>query len=151
MIENKNTIVVFVMVFIAIIVGIAFLTEAANTTNSLTELQLVSNESFTGNTSAAVTLDHGNLSALTELRNDTGLVLNAGNYTLDAEAGSILVVEYNGTYFVDYSWEGNSYLNDSSARSITRLVIVMFALAIMVIGLLAIFNPGFKEILGMGK
>lgn len=54
-----------------------------------------------------------------------------------------------GTYNVSYSYQTNDYIEDGATRSITNLIIIFFALAIMSAGFIAV--GGFDMFKGFGN
>lgn len=127
--------------FIVIVIGVAFLSSTADTISPLKDTYAVTNTSFTASNSTAVvfdsTADH-NVTAISQVRSTNGTVLTTNNYTASVSGRSITMksswTDNTGnkteTWYVDYSWQSNSFIDDGSSRSLVALIIIFFALGI---------------------
>lgn len=137
-----------IMAFILLILGTVFLTSIANETNSLTEIQTITNESFAGILNQNVSLGQTDLTAVSAIRNTTATVA-ASNYTVNLSQGTILLhsVQVNGTFFADYTYFTTDFISDNPSRTLLRLVALFFAISILIL-IVMITLPQIKDILG---
>lgn len=118
--------------FVAIIIGLALFVPIGDKADSITNAQSVTNESFTGVDNVSVDLDHNYFAAVSAVRNSTHDTLTVTtDYTVQDDDGSITVLTGNGTYYADYTYYADDYVYDASTRTLTNLILVFFALAIV--------------------
>jgi hypothetical protein len=137
--KEMGTLGVLLSVFIALIVGIAFLLSSANTVTDVTTIQSVTNSSIALRTDVFTNLTHVNTVAVSALRNCTnGTTIAPASYTFTAGSGIMTTTENFTAACVDYTFKGTNYVEDNSARAVINLIILLFALGIVGIGLVAI-------------
>ena len=146
MAKNIGLITVFLIGFLAIVIGVNLLTATADTTSTLTSSQTATNESFTGINDTAVALSNTNIIAVSEIRNATHDEMTlTTDYTVNTTAGTITVLTGNGTYYADYTYFHGNYIEQDAARNMTALIIIMFAVAVLAVTI-GIFLPTIREI-----
>jgi len=139
---NNNTTMIggLVIFFIVLVVGIALLSSTADTTSEMTDLHTFSNNSLTALNGTAVSYvaqTVHNSTGLTAVRDSAGTALTATtNYTTTGNTITMTAtyasnVDVNETWYVDYGWAYNVYIDDGSARTMTGLIVLFFALAIL--------------------
>jgi len=145
---NKNFMGVAIIAFIAVILGISFLSSTADDTARITAPTSQTNESFTGSNSSQVNITYANL-VTTVVRTSTGITMTENaNYTVNTTSGAIQLVNLSaGTYYTDYTYYHNDYVSDSSTRTVTGVIVIMFALGVLAI-LIAYVYPRIREISG---
>jgi len=137
-----------VIAFVAIVIGTALLGTIANTIGELTTTFSQTNRSFTASNNTAVSFitSSQNVSAISAVRAGATLLTLNQNFTQNIPAGTITMnISYaNGenlsteVWGVDYTFTSNSFIDDAGARSVTRLITLFFALAIMAAGFIAV-------------
>lgn len=157
----------FVMAFIGIIVGVTlFLTIAQTVGNSTTTRvysSAVENYTFTipANGSSVDWACQDLLTTPIVYNRSADHILGAGNYTVGERISPTTGVKT--VYFQSNTVPANlqgaganatftcgpfGYINDSSARSVTGLITIMFALAIAVIALVPSLRSGILQMMG---
>lgn len=135
MLENRGMFYGVVVMFIAIIIGVSLLSTASDTTSSLTDTYSVSNESLTGVVKdVETTTANFPIVAVSEVRNGSGSALagDGSEWNLtDATNGGVTIYTANGTYQIDYTYRSSDYIEDDAARSLTDLIPLFFALAVL--------------------
>lgn len=133
------------MGFIALIMGITFLVSVANQSKPLTDVLTQTNESFSGVLNQNVTLQNGNITTVSAVRNSTGAI-DADNYSVNTTMGYIILYapQVNGTFYIDYSYYSSNYVQDTGARTMTSLIVVFFALAVLGV-LIAVMWPSIRD------
>lgn len=145
----------FMVAFISVVVGLTLFTSIADTTGSLTQTYSVENVSFTAlNSTAVVFAGTGqNVTVISEVRNNVSAALSSPtNYTSSVAGRSVTMnVNYSAntgfasqTWYVDYSYQTNDYIDNGAARSVTNLINVFFAIAILAGALMAVDFKNFK-------
>jgi hypothetical protein len=145
----------FAMLVIAV-VGVALLTESANTAGAMTQKQSANNQSistvtgYVGNSDINESINYSIYSQsawkvldcpLTSvaIRNGAGTTLTVvTDYTLDANNGRFSLVNTSNTVpatalnltYADYSYCADGYNKDSGSRAMVGLIILFFAMAI---------------------
>lgn len=140
--------------FVAVIIGLTFFVSIGDTVGTMTGTFTTLNESFTAlnNTDVAFTTDSNkNVTAITAVRNNASITLiNSdgvpGNFTQVVANRTIKMnISYSDnqtgntgsqTWFVDYTYQTNDFIEDGAVRSITNLIPLFFALAIMAASLI---------------
>jgi len=150
------------MVFIAIIVGLAFFQLISNQVAGVTQLQDIDNESL--DISAARIGDSNNIDSsygfalsepyvesISEIRLDNTTALNSGtDYVLtDSKVyfqnTTDLIGYASNDTFVDFKGAGSDYLTTQSSRSLTALIPLFFVIAILGAAMLGIFGDDAKR------
>lgn len=135
--NDLGTAGILLTVFIALIIGIAFLTSTANTVTDVTKIQTKTNETVSLTNSTFTEFANTNsvtVSALRYCANATAMT--AGQYNFTA-SGTKLIGLPTTSSCADYTFKGSTYVEDSSARSVINLIILMFAIGLLGIGLMA--------------
>lgn len=149
------------MVFIAIIIGVAFLISIADTTFLQTNSINRVNETFTIqrnagnaiNTSFIYTVTFSplftNKSAISgfALRNGTQYTIAASNYTINLNNGTFLLLNTaylnstvgNGT-FVDYTYQDYNFVTDNSSRSLIGTILILSIIGLIILVIVYIFK-----------
>lgn len=173
---NKKDIGMLVVIAIGIFIGLAFLVAIANSISPLSATQTQTNETITItsarlvnnniNSSIVFTLQNG-VSTSTYARisnfvltNSTGGVLNVGNYTLNANTGTLTFVNNTGmisgigqgnTTLATYNYLGSNYINDGGSRSVLTLIVLFGSIAILIFVVVMVFkSEGLRSLLGYG-
>lgn len=135
------------MVFIAVIVGISLLRATADNVDEIVNTNTITNESFTGNIGQYVSLGFDDWASVQGVRNHTGATLAANtDYVVNLTGGSINITvagnnsDASTTYYADYTFYPDNYVKNAPARTITNLVLIFGALAIIGVGFLAFKN-----------
>jgi len=130
--EGKGVFAVFLVPIICVILlGIIWSTVQTATTPTT-----VTNESFTGveNTYVALTYDEWTVcSAVRNATHDT--LTETTDYVVDLSGGRLNITTAgggNGTYYADYKYKEDSYMESSTSRMIIGYVPLMFAVVILV-------------------
>ncbi len=163
---------VLIMMFIGVIITVTFIAQIGTDISAQTELITVTNESLdisstrtgSGNDSVVNTVVltlvnnqnvTGNfpISSFVLRNNDTGAIIVAANYTLDATFGNLTLVDngyWNGTEtgegalsnitFANYQYKDINYVDDSSSRSVINLILIFAALAIVIFIIVLLFR-----------
>jgi hypothetical protein len=125
--EGKGILAVFLVPIVCIILlGIIW-----STVQTATVPSTVTNESFAAVKNAYVALDNDELVAVSAIRNATVLI-GAGNYSVDLAGGRINSTLPSETYYADYTYKGDSYMESSISRTITGYLPVIFAVVVLV-------------------
>lgn len=140
-----------IIAFVAVIIGISLFTPVADSVGSLTTTFTITNKSFTAlnDTDVTFTGSGENDTAISAVRNNASLTLTDGaNYTSNVTGGTGRInmnISYaaghlvnNQTWFVDYTYQTNDYIEDGGSRAITNLIPIFFAIAIIAGAFLAI-------------
>jgi hypothetical protein len=156
MVDTKNQFFIFVMIFIAIIVGITLFIESANTADALTETQPIINDSITWPLNGSdVNVSYDGITSFTRIINSSSNVLDTSNYSVNTTTGTITALDNTticttgDTCLADYIYQDDNYIDDSSSRAVTRLIIIMFAVGLIAVALIIVtkmglFNEMFK-------
>jgi hypothetical protein len=59
-------------------------------------------------------------------------LIGAGNYSVDLAGGRINSTLPSETYYADYTYKGDSYMESSISRTITGYLPVIFAVVVLV-------------------
>jgi len=154
--NNINKVGVFLSVFITIIVGIILLSVVSDSTYDATTLQESVNETivFTGTV--------GYINTTNTAQDDIISVTNFDNLTDDltanidtdinwTKAGVITVsrdvVGTNNSFNISYNFEGDNYVAHSTSRTLIKLLVLFFALALLGIAIYAMNQMGIMELL----
>lgn len=135
----KNTTIGLILgVFIIILIGVNLLSETADTIEALDDVDLIRNESFTWITNVAVSLANDDwVTTYTPIviNQTTNATINAGNYTVDYENGTITLTanyENNTAHSVSYQHYPDTYLTSAVSVTLIKLCILFFALGLVV-------------------
>lgn len=155
----KKDIGIFLLITIAVLIGVTFLIASANSvkeqTSSLSEadetLSIAAarlagshniNSSVTLSLARATTRKNGTLIENFVLTNSTGYVIGGGNYTLNTTSGTLTLSSsaiywnttqtYSNVTLADYDYYTPNYYG-GTAGTVTTLIIVFGALAILVV------------------
>jgi len=148
---NKLNLLIFG--FIAIVLGIILTSTLSNSTHEATDLLSTVNESHTFShvinvVNSTTTLSNvADIVSFDALRNETSEDISTFcNVTLST---GVLNCNHTGseTCYADYTWGRDGYVSNSTARSLIRLIILFFALAVALIGV-GIFNKIKEDLLG---
>lgn len=139
-----------IMVFIGIIVGLSIFVESANTANSITSTQTISNEAITMPLlNNNVSLANTNLTQLS-IANASGNVLPSTNYTVSLVRGVINYTDNtSGTCpslsqcNASYNYTSSNYVSDSTSRTLVDAIILLFAIGLLAVSAIAMM--GFDE------
>ncbi len=131
--DKEMSIGSIIMIFVFIIIGVAFLTSIADTTQPITNALPITNESFTGVQNTAVSLAHGNLTAVSAVKFSNGTTVPTSNYTVNLTPGTITLVTANGTYYTDYNYHADTYVADGASRTLVNTNIIFYAAFILII------------------
>ncbi len=138
--------------FVAIIIGVSFLTPVADAIAGVTGTFTRVNGSFTAVNETNVTYvaaGQNNSVILQVYNNETIKLTEGANYTVNAALQAIIMnASFNRssqTWFINYTYTTNDFINDSGTRSITNLLILFFALAIMAAGFIAVSRSGLLD------
>lgn len=152
---------VLIMVFVAVIVGVALMISSAGTVGTSTTTITLTNSTITSPANGAATdLTGQDLLSTPVVHNaSTGAIIPTTNYTLSERVSPTTGLKT--VYFqtddasiasqslnVSYTYGPDGYINDSAGRSIAGLITVFFALAIGVIGLIAINKDQLLDMIG---
>ena len=122
-----------VLTAVGLIVGLILLQAAFASTSPLTTLTSTTEAGRINQTSYS--LVNCRDATLISVKNTTsGLVIGAGNYTYTASTCGFVnasVQTWNAVSF-EYTYEGTNYLQDSGARALVGLIIIISAVAIAV-------------------
>jgi len=145
MVENGG-LARIILGFTAVIIGLTFFISIADTTGSLTNTFIQTNASFTAsnNTAVVFTTAGQNVTAITAVRAGAIVLVSPSNFTSSIAAATItMTINYSAninttteTWNVDYNYNSNDFIADGAARSITSLIPLFFALAIMAASLI---------------
>ncbi len=140
--------------FVAVIIGVNLLIPVADTVGVLTGTFSETNRTFTASNNTAVSFigTDQNITNVPVFRDGATTLINNSNYTVDINSGLVtMTIAYaddnsvaTQVWGVDYSYNRNSFINDAAARSVTNLIPLFFALAIMAAGFLAVRFDMFK-------
>lgn len=148
MAQKMGMVGMILIAFIVLILGINFLTAYADAQHDVINTGTVTNESFTGINATAVALTYDNMIAVSEVRNASNDALTiTDDYTVNLTTGSITVLVGNGTYYADYTYYPDTYVQNSASRSIIGIILVLFAIGILGL-LLALVLPELRDLLG---
>ncbi len=149
-INNDNIFAGLIIAFIAIIIGVSLFASIADTIGTLTGTFSVENRTFTASNNTAVSFNVSTEvpTSITEVRNNDSVVLSSpANFSSDTTAGTINMsiayaadhgVSTQAGWEVDFDFQTTDFIADSSARSITNLINIFFALAIMAAAFIAV-------------
>lgn len=152
---------VVILSFIVIIVGLALYSGGiAPNVGTLTQTTSVANQTYTLPAAGSSIFIAGQKligSAVALNASNSSQVVAASNYTVTQDTTSgvlrLKLTSVAGPYAtkninLSYSFEPEGYISDAGARSVTQLIGIMTALAIVVIAVWAAMGqPSFKEIL----
>lgn len=142
------------MIFVGAIITVVFLAAIANSVVPQTEIQTFTNLSITTaavNSSTTLT-GRANTTAITVVNASDGtdwtVNFTANTTDIDGDLGIFLVTTQDAglaaqnatSANVTYSFEGSGYLQDSSSRSVTVLIVFFGALAIVVFVIVVMFK-----------
>ena len=135
---NKNIgLGTITLIAIALIIGIALLSTVSDKTNEITSLQTETNESFTPINGTGVVLTNADVASISAIRNSTNEAQTVNvDYTLNATNAITMINNETGTWYADYSYRADDYVTNSATRSITTLIIIFGALALLAVSLL---------------
>jgi len=146
---------VFIVAFVVIILGVTFLTTIADTTQDITSLKTVENESIAVVNNTDVELANRQLSSFTLLRCDNSsanMTVGTGNYTVRLTPGTINVNPTDGACVgTAEKWLGTyTYrdIGDSTSRTFISLLPLFMALAVFLFTI-GMFIPQFREFIGI--
>ena len=160
--ESKNELGMLLGGFITILVGVVLVAALADNISTLADIDTVNNESVTISSGTGSTAND-DLTSLTFFGNAT-INTDLAGITIDTEvnftkAGTIIVSQdlnisvgsghFNGSfaggsYNVSYINQGVNFVANTTARTLVKLTILFFAIAIMFVGVL-IVKKGFAE------
>jgi uncharacterized membrane protein affecting hemolysin expression len=144
--ENNKLVGVLLVAFVAVILGIAFLTSIANDTTRVTQANTITNESITwASNGATVGLANNQLDSITSIKNSTGgsILTQGTNYTVNLDTGQLTSVNRNGTFLVIYAYR---QVGNAAARNVLNVVLPMlFAIGVL-LALLWALSPSFRDL-----
>lgn len=133
---ENNRIGMFIWAFVLIVIGLVFF-QNTNTVVSETQNLGVANET-------GITVSGGSYEAV---NTPTVSLISFNNGTVTGTAGTTVNLSTNGTLQISrtiftttgpfdfkYDYQGTNYITDSSARSVTGLIPVFFALVFLALG-----------------
>ena len=141
---------IILVVFIAIIIGVALFLVIAQEVGDSTTTEYITNYSLTTGGSAGGTItitEYKSLTGVTIMNMTGNALLNSGNYSIannqvtDGDLSVVITIDADVTEPVDTTWLLNGtaqrldYIDDSATRSIAGLIAIFFALAIAVIAI----------------
>lgn len=141
----QKEIYLLVIGFIVILFGLIFIQSIGDSINPITTIYTETNESIsaTNATPASFTYD---IAAFTELRYANHSVVDSGDYSVDLSADTITINSGTATYYADYTYYPENYVQSGTSRTLVTLIMVFFAIAILFIGyyyLKPLFEQGF--------
>ena len=147
----------FIMLFVALVVGLNLIVPSAQNIGQVTDLNRVSNQTVTipAALNTAIALS-GKQATNVLVYNSTNLV-TSGNYTVsnDVLSNGVLtsnikftVAGYNGTAVnLTYDSAPVTYSNDAGARTMSQLVIIFAALALVAAVIYSVYQ-NWEEVAG---
>lgn len=136
-----------VVVFVAVIVGIALLNSAASSVQSSTNTVAVANLTFAApanGSSSAITGYQEIIGSATVLNATDNITIGAGNYTIaSTSSNGLKVLQYttinpqfaSKSVRISMTAEPTGYIEDSGSRAVAGLIIIFGALALAVVAL----------------
>jgi len=123
-------------VFLVPIIAVILLGIIWSTVRTATTPTSVTNESFTGVENTNVALTYDDWAACSAVRNATNDALTVTtDYVADLTNGQINITTAgggNGTYYADYTYKEDSYMESSTSRLVTGYIPVIFAVAVLI-------------------
>ena len=123
-------------VFLVPIIAVILLGIIWTTVRTATTPTSVTNESFTGVENTYVALAYDDWAACSAVRNATNDALTVTtDYVVDLTNGQINITTAgggNGTYYADYTYKEDSYMESSTSRMVIGYLPVIFAVAVLV-------------------
>ena len=123
-------------VFLVPIITVILLGIIWSTVQTATVPTSVTNESFTGIENTDVALTYDDWAAVSAVRNATNdAVTVTTGYVADLSSGSINITTAgggNGTYYADYTYKEDSYMESSTSRMVTGYIPLLAAVVIFV-------------------
>lgn len=123
-----------ILTAVGLIVGLILLQAAFASTSPLTDLTTVSAEAGRINQTTYSLVNCRDVTLVSVKNTTSGLVIGAGNYTYTASTCGFVnasAVTWNAVSFA-YTYEGTNYLQDSGARALVGLIIIISAIAILI-------------------
>ncbi len=116
------------------LIGIILIGVVWSSVQDSTTTTTVTNESFSGVNNTYVALTYDDWASSSAVRNGTGTELNSStDYDVNLTSGSIkLLNQSNGTYYADYTYYPDGYIEGSMSRTILNYLPIMFAIALFV-------------------
>lgn len=153
--NNEKKLGFLVSIFIAILIGVILLQTIGDEVSKLDALGNSSNESITQINDTFVKLEHKYIHTWYELRAYNSTVIPTDDYDVNERAGEINISSElagdgwgeNITFYTDYLYYPNALgfePSNTAALTLTKLLVLFFALAILGIGLMFVV-PAFKE------
>lgn len=155
------------LVFVGIIVGIAFINAIATTVTDQTQFSPITNESLSISTlriagndindTLNLTLAHSNWSgAPSQVRTGNGTILIANtDYAVDTALyrvrflnSTTMVSTLTNTTSFDYSYKSGNYIADGTSRSIIPLILLFSVIGLIIFALIVFYNREFLDMLG---
>ena len=135
--------------FIAILIGISFLTLVTDQTKAITNYQQAY-DSLTWKNGTNLSLTYTYVNFL-NIKNSSGSILGTGNYTLFTSNTGVVYCKDNTTMckdnqvcYVTYEINQTNYIQDGTSRNILNLSPLLFAIAVLGTGVAMVY-VGFKE------
>lgn len=161
---NFGTIGMFLMAFVAVIVGIAMLQSSSGFIGTATQTYTTLNLSVVPSATANDTVDIRGQSLITQIQivNNSGATVNcANNYTLVEGVSKIYGVKRvqmktldgdktfcGRSMNVSYVWGDEGYIESSGGRGIASVILIFFGLGIAVVALVPALRSGLGDLFG---
>lgn len=138
MADNKNALNVVIMIFIFLIIAVTLISVLGDSNASLSKIDTVVNESFTGIVGTPVALTNDNFQTVSAVINSTGATLTVTtDYLVNAADGTINITvagnntDGSTTYAANYTFFTDTFVADSTTRTIVNLTLIFFAIFIL--------------------
>ena len=156
----KKGLGVVLTVFVLAILGIVFIDAIGDSIVGSTELRSVTNETLIAAASGSTVQLQGKAVSGTPTVRNGSVVFDSGNWTvldnqIAANGDQVAQLRTDDAFMaglvnVTYDYQPTGYVSTSSGRSLTTLILIMFAIAILIVVMAGIFNnPKAKKILGL--
>lgn len=178
--KKMNGITMFIMVFVLAILGVLFLQSIADSTTKITTILGATNQTVTfsaANTTVNLNGKFVDVDTLVAINSSGALIATcngaAGNYSAAAcvygngnftvknnqnvggiHTSTIEIVDTGnvGSYNMSYTYQPLGYITNSAGRSITTLLVVIFAIGLLFFVIAKFFGTdNFKKIMGVGR
>lgn len=141
-----------VAAFVFVIVGITLIVGLANSQTDATELKSVVNESVSLVNNSGVSLANSQVETLSRVGNASTTLVEDTDYTVNLAKGEVTLNTGNASvadraYDVSYTYRN---VGDSTSRVLVNLVVMFFAIAILLF-LIGMLSPTFRDMLGISK
>lgn len=158
--ENNYLGMVFIM-FVAALVGLTFIGLVADQVTQQTQTATVTNQPFTfPQNQSTITLTGQAAYNVVVINASSGATYGSTNYTVTNYVGAStgtptvtlkgLSTVLNGTAVnLSYTYEPQGFIVDNSARSITTLIVIFFAIALLVVIMVPMFREKLFEQFGI--